>query len=81
VAIDICPACGYPTIGPDPCAVCRSIMALTGDKAFEPILSANEAASRIGVGGNAAPLVSIQPRVPARGARAKRRLSARGVPR
>ena len=48
MAIDICPACGYPTIGPEPCAVCRSIGALTGDKTFESMLSANEAASGIG---------------------------------
>jgi hypothetical protein len=50
VAINICPACGYPTIGPEPCAVCRSIGALTGDKTFESMLSANEAAPRIGTG-------------------------------
>ena len=81
MAIDICPACGYPTLGPDPCAVCRSTMALTGDKAFEPMLSANESASRIGMGGNVAPLVPIQPRTPAKGAPAIRRMSTRGLPR
>jgi hypothetical protein len=25
VTIDVCPACGYPTIGPDLCAFCRPL--------------------------------------------------------
>jgi len=25
VTIDVCPACGYPTVGPDLCAFCRPL--------------------------------------------------------
>lgn len=36
----ICPACGYPTVGPDLCAFCRPEVALTVDRTIEPMLSA-----------------------------------------
>ena len=32
MTVDICPACGYPTIGPDLCAFCRPLVALAGDQ-------------------------------------------------
>ena len=30
MTIDVCPACGYPTVGPDLCFYCRPVGALTG---------------------------------------------------
>jgi hypothetical protein len=33
VTVDVCPACGYPTIGAEPCAFCRPVLALTSDQA------------------------------------------------
>ncbi len=36
MAVEVCPACGYPTIGPDPCAFCRPIEMLVGDRIFGP---------------------------------------------
>jgi hypothetical protein len=39
VTIDACPACGYPTIGPDLCSYCRP-EAQTNDRMFEPMLFA-----------------------------------------
>jgi hypothetical protein len=44
VTIDVCRACGYPTVGPDLCAYCRPVVALTrGDQThlsrYEPRLS------------------------------------------
>ncbi len=39
VNIDICPACGYPTIGPELCAFCRPVEVLTGDQMSEPVPS------------------------------------------
>jgi hypothetical protein len=38
VTIDICPACGYPTIGPDVCFFCRPEIVMSG-QAFEPEVS------------------------------------------
>lgn len=29
VIVAVCPACGYPTIGPDLCAFCRDVVMLT----------------------------------------------------
>ena len=40
MTIDVCPACGYPTIGPDLCSYCRPVEAQTSDRMFEPMLSA-----------------------------------------
>jgi hypothetical protein len=40
VTIIVCPACGYPTVGPDLCFYCRPVEALTGDQTrlnFEPL--------------------------------------------
>ncbi len=68
MTIDVCPACGYPTIGPDLCAFCRPVGALIGDQTFEPMLFRDEAASRIGVSGNAAPWLQSGRGAPARGA-------------
>ncbi len=34
LTVDVCPACGYPTIGPDLCAFCRPVEMLIGDKTF-----------------------------------------------
>jgi hypothetical protein len=42
VTIDVCPACGYPTVGPDLCSYCRPVETLTGDRTFEPMLSASK---------------------------------------
>jgi hypothetical protein len=42
VAIDVCPACGYPTVGPDLCYYCRPVETLTDDRTFEPTLSASK---------------------------------------
>jgi hypothetical protein len=39
VSIDICPACGYPTIGPELCAFCRPIEVLTGDQTWASVPS------------------------------------------
>ena len=39
---DVCPACGYPTMGPGLCAFCRPGGALTGDQLFGPMLSATK---------------------------------------
>ena len=43
MTIDVCPACGYPTVGPDLCFYCRPVGALTGDQTrlsrYEPRLS------------------------------------------
>lgn len=36
MAIDICPACGYPKVGPGLCALCLPVVALTGDLTFGP---------------------------------------------
>jgi len=35
VSVDVCPACGYPTIGPELCAFCRPVEMLRGDMTFE----------------------------------------------
>jgi hypothetical protein len=32
VTVDVCRACGYPTVGPDLCFYCRPVGALTGDQ-------------------------------------------------
>jgi hypothetical protein len=32
VTVEICPACGYPTIGTDLCAFCRPLVAVAGDQ-------------------------------------------------
>ena len=40
MTIDVCPACGYPTVGPDLCSYCRPVEALTRDQTFEPVPSA-----------------------------------------
>ena len=42
MTVDICPACGYPTIGPTLCAFCRPVEVLTGDPTFEPMFFATE---------------------------------------
>lgn len=39
MSIDICPACGYPTIGPELCAFCRPVEVLTGRQMREPVPS------------------------------------------
>jgi hypothetical protein len=43
MTIDVCPACGYPTVGPDLCFYCRPVGALTGEQTrlsrYEPRLS------------------------------------------
>lgn len=31
MTVEVCPACGYPTIGTGPCAFCRPVLALAGD--------------------------------------------------
>jgi hypothetical protein len=38
VTVDICPACGYPTIGPELCSFCRPLVAETpaADLGFAP---------------------------------------------
>jgi hypothetical protein len=33
VTVDICPACGYPTIGAALCAFCRPLVAAASDQA------------------------------------------------
>jgi hypothetical protein len=43
VTVDICPACGYPTVGPGMCAFCRPVVALTGNETFKPKVSAAHA--------------------------------------
>ena len=40
MTIDVCPACGDPTIGSDLCSCCRPVEAQTNDRMFEPMLSA-----------------------------------------
>ncbi len=50
MSIDVCPACGYPTVGPDLCFYCRA-EALTGDQMFEPMLSATTLRHRSGKAG------------------------------
>jgi hypothetical protein len=42
VTIDVCPACGYPTVGPDLCFYCRPVEMLTRDRTFEPTHSASK---------------------------------------
>ncbi len=42
MTVNVCPACGYPTVGPDVCFYCRPIEALTGDRMFEQMLSASK---------------------------------------
>ena len=32
MTVEICPACGYPTIGADLCAFCRPLVAQAGDQ-------------------------------------------------
>jgi hypothetical protein len=39
MATNICPACGYPTLGPDLCAFCRPGEVLAGLEAFGPMPS------------------------------------------
>jgi hypothetical protein len=46
VTIDVCPACGYPTVGPDLCSYGRPLGALTGDQNALKHLGASWAASR-----------------------------------
>ncbi|WP_156738293.1 MULTISPECIES: hypothetical protein [unclassified Mycobacterium] len=36
MTVEVCPACGYPTLGPELCAFCRSVEMLSDDKTFEP---------------------------------------------
>jgi hypothetical protein len=36
VTVDVCPACGYPTIGPDVCFFCRPEIVMTGEQTLEP---------------------------------------------
>ncbi|WP_375489473.1 hypothetical protein [uncultured Mycobacterium sp.] len=36
MTVDVCPACGYPTIGPEVCFFCRPEIVVTGEQAFEP---------------------------------------------
>jgi hypothetical protein len=52
MATNICPACGYPTLGPDLCAFCRPGEVLAGDQAFGPMPPTT---ARIGVGGQLDP--------------------------
>lgn len=51
MAVAICPACGYPTIGPELCAFCRPVKMLKADESFEPGAYRTPAASWLGVGG------------------------------
>jgi hypothetical protein len=46
MSVDVCPACGYPTIGPELCAFCRPVEMLRGDMTFERIALRSETASR-----------------------------------
>jgi hypothetical protein len=55
VTINVCPACGYPTVGPDLCSYCRPVEMLTGHQTFEPMLSISKRTSRNEVSGNASP--------------------------
>ncbi len=32
LTVEVCAACGYPTLGPELCAFCRSVEMLAGDK-------------------------------------------------
>lgn len=35
--VDVCPACGYPTLGPDLCSVCRPLVAKTLTPSSNPL--------------------------------------------
>ncbi|BBY06146.1 hypothetical protein [Mycobacterium noviomagense] len=39
MTVDVCPACGYPTIGPDVCFFCRPEIVMTGQQTSEPDVS------------------------------------------
>ena len=40
MTVDVCPACGYPTLGPDLCSYCRPVETQTSDRILEAMLSA-----------------------------------------
>ena len=60
MTIGVCPACGYPTLGPDLCAFCSREVALTVNQTFEPDAFRDEAAaSRIGARGHGALFLQV----------------------
>ncbi|WP_156685835.1 hypothetical protein [Mycobacterium sp. Marseille-P9652] len=54
MSVDVCAACGYPTIGPELCAFCRPVEMLRGDQTFGPIPFAAPFASPTWLGPDAA---------------------------
>lgn len=49
--VAVCPACGYPTIGPELCAFCRDVGMLTADGTFAANASPRPDALPIGASG------------------------------
>ncbi|HZQ32155.1 MAG TPA: hypothetical protein VFB19_10515 [Mycobacterium sp.] len=35
MTVDVCPACGYPTVGPGPCFFCLPVVATPDDQPYE----------------------------------------------
>jgi|HubBroStandDraft_3_1064219.scaffolds.fasta_scaffold29114_3 hypothetical protein len=56
VTIDVCPACGYPTIGPDLCAFCRPL-----DAEWMPGRNSTTAGMHVRLVHNALPAFAIRP--------------------